>query len=52
MQAAVFFEHGGIDKLQLADVPPPAVGPDDVLVRVHNVASTIWTCLSVKVSLA
>ena len=38
MKAAVFFEHGGIDQLQLAAVPPPAVGPGDVLVRVHNVA--------------
>ena len=38
MKAAVFFEHGGIDRLQMADVPPPAVGPGDVLVRVHHVA--------------
>lgn len=38
MKAAVFYEHGGIDKLQIAEVPPPAVGPDDALVRVHNVA--------------
>ncbi len=38
MRAAVFYEHGGIDKLVMADVPQPTVGAGDVLVRVHAVA--------------
>ncbi|MFN8499587.1 MAG: zinc-binding dehydrogenase [Anaerolineae bacterium] len=38
MRAAVFYEHGGLDKLSIADVPTPTPGPDDVLVRVKAVA--------------
>jgi len=34
MKALVFYEHGGIEKLQIADVPKPAIGADDVLVNV------------------
>ena len=38
MRAAVFYEHGDIDKLVIADVPQPQVGRGDVLVKVHAVA--------------
>ena len=38
MRAAVFYEHGGIDKLVIADMPRPTLGPGDVLVRVRAVA--------------
>ena len=38
MRAMVFYRHGGPDVLELADVPKPQVGPDDVLVRVRAVA--------------
>ena len=38
MRAAVFYEHGGVDKLVMADVPTPETPRDGVLVRVHAVA--------------
>jgi NADPH:quinone reductase-like Zn-dependent oxidoreductase len=38
MRAAVFFEHGGLDKLSIADVPRPTSGRGDVLVQIHAVA--------------
>ncbi len=38
MKALAFMEHGGIEKLQLLDVPPPDVGADEVLVGVQAVA--------------
>jgi len=34
MKALVFYEHGGIEKLQIADVPKPTIGADDVLINV------------------
>jgi NADPH:quinone reductase-like Zn-dependent oxidoreductase len=39
MRAAVYRRFGGPDVVEVADVPRPAVGRDDVLVRVH--ASTV-----------
>jgi len=38
MKALAFFEHGGIEKLQIVDLPKPTVGPDDVLINVKAVA--------------
>ncbi|MDE3088614.1 MAG: zinc-binding dehydrogenase [Chloroflexota bacterium] len=38
MKALAFYEHGGIDKLQIVDLPKPTIGPDDVLVNVKAVA--------------
>ncbi|MEK6851693.1 MAG: alcohol dehydrogenase catalytic domain-containing protein, partial [Candidatus Thermoplasmatota archaeon] len=38
MKAVGFHEHGGLDKLVPLEVPPPAVGDHDVLVRVHACA--------------
>lgn len=38
MRAVVFHEHGGIENLQVAEVPDPAVGPGEVRVRVKAVA--------------
>lgn len=38
MKAAVFHQHGPIENLQYADVPPPVPGPNEVLVRVRAVA--------------
>jgi len=38
MKAVVFYEHGGPEKLQLADVPVPQIGPDEVLLRVKACA--------------
>ncbi len=38
MRALAFYEHGGIDKLQIVDLPRPAIGPDDVLINVKAVA--------------
>ncbi len=38
MKALAIFEHGGIDKLQIADLPKPTIGADDVLVNVKAVA--------------
>ncbi len=35
MKAVVFHEHGGLDVLNYEDVPDPAVGPDEVLLRVR-----------------
>ncbi len=34
MKALTFNEHGGIEKLQIADLPKPAIGADDVLINV------------------
>ncbi len=34
MKAVVFHQHGGLDVLNYEDVPDPAVGPDEVLLRV------------------
>ncbi len=38
MKAVVFDEPGGIEQLKFRDVPEPAVGPHDVLVRVRAVS--------------
>jgi len=38
MKAVGFRAHGGLDKLEVLDVPRPDVGPDDVLIRVRAVA--------------
>ena len=38
MKAVVLLEHGGIDKLGVAERPKPAVGADDVLVQVKATA--------------
>ena len=38
MKALAFHEHGGLDKLRYQDVPDPAIGPGDVLVRVRACA--------------
>jgi NADPH:quinone reductase-like Zn-dependent oxidoreductase len=38
MKAIVFYQHGGLDVLQMADIPTPAPGPHDVLVKVHYCA--------------
>jgi len=35
MRAAVIDRYGGPDVLQIRDVPPPELGPDDLLVDVH-----------------
>lgn len=34
MKALVFYEHGDLDKLQIADVPRPEPGPGEVLIEV------------------
>lgn len=38
MNAVVFHEHGGPGKLQYQEMPMPAIGPDEVLVRVKACA--------------
>lgn len=38
MKAVAIFEHGGVDKLQLVDLPKPEPAPDDVIINVKAVA--------------
>jgi 2-desacetyl-2-hydroxyethyl bacteriochlorophyllide A dehydrogenase len=38
MKAVVFHEHGGPERLTYEDVPPPTIGPHEVLVRVKACA--------------
>ncbi len=38
MRAVVFHEHGGLDRLQIEEVPTPKAGPGEVLVRVKACA--------------
>ncbi len=38
MKALAIYEHGDIDKLQIVDLPMPAIGPDDVLINVKATA--------------
>ncbi len=38
MRAMAIFEHGGIEKLTLTDLPKPQIGADDVLIAVKAVA--------------
>lgn len=35
MRAAIFYHRGGLEKLKYAEVPTPAVGPGDALVKVR-----------------
>ncbi len=39
MQAVVFFEHGELDQVRLADVPAPSPGPDEVVLDVKAAAA-------------
>ena len=34
MKALAFYEHGGIEKLQIVDLPKPTIGADDALINV------------------
>jgi NADPH:quinone reductase-like Zn-dependent oxidoreductase len=46
MKAVIFSEHGGPEVLRYTDVPEPAIGARDVLVRVHACALNhldLWT---------
>jgi NADPH:quinone reductase-like Zn-dependent oxidoreductase len=38
VKAIVINQHGGLDALEPADLPTPAVGPDDVLIDVKATA--------------
>ncbi|MGB8648831.1 MAG: zinc-binding dehydrogenase [Anaerolineae bacterium] len=38
MRAVAIYEHGGVDKLTLTDLPKPTPGPDDVLINVKAVS--------------
>jgi NADPH:quinone reductase-like Zn-dependent oxidoreductase len=38
MRAVAIFEHGGVDKLTLTDLPKPTPGADDVIINVKAVA--------------
>lgn len=38
MKAVAIFEHGGVDKLQLTELPKPEAGPDEVIINVKAVA--------------
>ncbi len=38
MKAVVFYEHGSLENVQVADVPEPEIGPDEVLVSVKAAA--------------
>jgi NADPH:quinone reductase-like Zn-dependent oxidoreductase len=38
VKALAFFEHGESDKLQIADLPKPTIGADDVLINVKACA--------------
>src|SRR5664280_332559 len=38
MKAVIFREHGGVEKLEYADVPEPKISADEVLVRVKACA--------------
>src|SRR5258706_4044601 len=38
MKAIVFHQHGSVDELKFEDVPRPAVGPQDILVKVKAVS--------------
>jgi NADPH:quinone reductase-like Zn-dependent oxidoreductase len=46
MRAAVTTRHGGLDAIELRDVPVPVPKPDEVLVRVHAAGcnnTDLWT---------
>lgn len=38
MKAVALYEHGGVDKLVLTDLPEPEIEPDEVLIQVRAVA--------------
>jgi NADPH:quinone reductase-like Zn-dependent oxidoreductase len=38
MKALAFQEHGGIEKLQMMDLPKPTIGADDVLINTKAIA--------------
>lgn len=38
MKAAIFREHGGIDQLEIADIPQPVAGAGEVVLRVRAAA--------------
>ncbi len=38
MRAAIFSEHGGVDKISIGDFPDPECGPDDVIIKVNAVS--------------
>ncbi len=38
MRAAIFDEHGGVDKIHIGEFPDPECGPDDVVIRVNAVS--------------
>lgn len=38
MKAVAIYEHGGVEKLQLVDLPKPEPGADDVIINVKAVA--------------
>jgi len=38
MKAAIFREHGGIEKLEIAELPQPVAGPGEVVLRVRAAA--------------
>ncbi len=38
MKAVAILQHGGVDQLQLMDLPKPVPGPDEVIIRVKAVA--------------
>jgi NADPH:quinone reductase-like Zn-dependent oxidoreductase len=38
MKAIVFHQHGGLDQVRYDAVPPPAIGPDEVLLQVKAAA--------------
>ncbi len=38
MKAAIFREHGGIDKLEIADIPQPTAKASEVVLRVRAAA--------------
>jgi alcohol dehydrogenase len=38
MRAAIFTEHGGVDKISIGDFPDPECGPEDVVIKVNAVS--------------
>ena len=50
MKAAVFYEPGGPDNIQIAEVPDPKVGPEQVLVEIKACALNHFDLLVLKES--
>ena len=38
MKAAIFTEHGGVDRISISDFPYPECRPDDVVIKVNAVS--------------